>query len=102
MTHISHMPREAHDAYNAGDVDALKAIYNEKLDFCRSIERIKSVPYAESQRFGSVSAYQWFHQNQSNAMFTGVMDLMGAWEEYWAGKFDMSRLDRAIVLGSTE
>ena len=95
MSHISHMPKEARAAYDAGDVGALRAAHKELAEFYRSIEDAKHLPYAESQRFSSVGDRREFYSRQKSSIFYGLISLTGGWEDWEAG-----RLDVKAVLGS--
>jgi|GEM_PF-4477472 len=89
MAHISHMPTEARAAYDAGDVISLKVLLKEKVEFCRSIENLDFVPYADSQRFSCAGDRLEFYRRQESAMADGVISLIGGWGDLEAGRIDL-------------
>ena len=83
MTHISHMPTDAREAFEAGDLELLKAMTKEKAEFCRSIENATSVPYDQSAKYTTPGAYWEAQKRQESAMFDGVITLMGVCNPNW-------------------
>ena len=90
MTHPSHMPKDEMEAYEAGDVEALKAICKAKAEFCLSIADGQSVPYDHSQRYATPGAFLEAQRREESAIFDGVITLLDVWEDYRAGRVTIS------------
>jgi len=80
------MPSDAKEAFEKGDLEALKAICKAKSEFCASIENATSVPYEHSDRYATPGAFLEAQRREESAIFEGVVTLMDAWDDYYAGR----------------
>ena len=79
MIHPSHMTTDARDAYEARDLDALRYEFRKQSEVHASAASARHVPYGLSQRFSSVSERADYESHTLDAIYYGLVDLMGLW-----------------------